>query len=122
MHEGMKDEGAESLTPREKIINSGIAERMLSVVQKWNRDPEHPERMISIDDCNFKVEVRPNPRDPERMQTHIVIEMPNLGPNRDTSPMGMQKFRVLEDGTFGAFGDEPLTEDQLAVIRDLSHG
>ena len=73
---------------RNKIIKSGIAERILYLMKKYKPKLD-PEITFGIEDCNFMVEVIQDPG--EEKHVRIVIEHPNL----------MQRGSSMVEGAYG---------------------
>lgn len=91
-----------------KIIQSGIAERMLNMLKKYKGRID-PEITYGIEDCNFIVETIGTGH------IQITIEHPNLKESGDS--MVHEGFGVREKG-FGS-SKEPLTEEQLNLIQEI---
>ena len=106
-------------TPRDKIVESGIAERMLASIKK-HRGTEDPEITFGIEDCDFRVQMVEDPRSDDKYP-QVVIEMPNLHPeNRKKQPRVTQAFGVEGNESFGAADEAPLTEEQFSLVQGLA--
>jgi len=106
-------------TSRDRIVESGVADRMLASL-KEHKGTNDPEITFGVDDCDFRVEVHKDPNTDEE-HTQVVIEMPNLHPeNRKKQPRVTQAFGVREDQSFGAAGEKPLTQEQFQLVQELA--
>lgn len=105
------------LSPRDRLIQSGIAERMLESITK----PKHIESLdpgvtFGVKDCDFRVVQFKDEND--EVRTQIIIEMPNLRPeNNKKEPRIIRAFAVKEGKKFG--GDRKLNEEQYALVQTL---
>lgn len=110
--------GIEKMSVKERLVKSGIAERMIETIKKYKGTLD-PEITFGVDDCNFKVEEFQDPSTNE-IHTQIVIDKPNLHEyNKMKQPRVSRAFSVKNGESFGAGGEPPLTTEQFALIQEI---
>ncbi len=104
---------------RERIVNSGIADRMFASVKR-SRGLWDSKITFGIADCDFRVGVNEHPHTGQK-SIKLFIEMPNPNPKRRRElPRVERAFGVIEGESFGAADEEPLTSDQFRVVQELA--
>ncbi len=92
----------------DQIIQSGIAEKILSVLRE-TRGYLDPEITFGVDDCRFSIERK-------HATLFIVVDKPNLNPESSLERV-KQNFQVSPPGKGGIF---ELTEEQYNLIQELA--
>ena len=112
------------ISPRDTLVQSGIAERMIETIKK-SKGTLDPEITFGVEDCDFRVKQTIIPAEESRtsqeeIHTQVIIEMPNLHPeNSKNQPRVTQAFGVKEGKCFGAAGEQPLTHEQWDAIQNI---
>ncbi len=111
-------------SPRDMLVQSGIAERMIESIKK-SKGTLDPEITFGVEDCDFRVEQTVIPAEESRfgqeeVHTQVIIEMPNLHPeDSKKQPRVTQAFGVEEGKSFGVAGEPPLAQEQLNTIQSI---
>ena len=113
-----KDKAPEikEMSEESELITSGIAERLLENIKKYSGTHE-PEITFGVEDCKFYIEEKEDV-DPSGDMCNVVIEIPNLRKGGESKVRHI--FGISEDGTnFGGESDEPLTVEQISIIKEM---
>jgi hypothetical protein len=121
---GYTPEEEKKLSPRDMLVQSGIAERMIKSIKKFKGILD-PKITFGVEDCDFRVQqtvisAEKSGTGQKEMHAQVIIEMPNLHPeNRKKQPRVTQAFGVKEGGSFGDAGEPPLTQEQWNTILNI---
>ncbi|MFA7244640.1 MAG: hypothetical protein WC070_00490 [Candidatus Magasanikbacteria bacterium] len=109
-----------TLSVKEMIVNSGIAERMFESIKKHDTTT-NPEITFDINRCDFRVQkftlsadVGRRAQDETKIQ--VIIKMPSL---QEKGIITEISFDYERNGHFGADVEPPLTPEQEGVIEAI---
>ena len=108
----------EPLSSKEQLVQSGIAQRMLDSIIKYQGKNEVID--FGVEDCDFKVEKEEDERT-GRVEISVKIEMPQTNPlNKEKQARVSTSFGLNEKKrTLGA-NQEPLSDEQFLLIMELA--
>ena len=109
-----------TLSVKEMLINSGIAERMLDFIKRHNATT-NPEVTFDINKCDFRVQkftisADVGRREQAETKIQVSIKMPSL---QEKGVMTEVSFDYEKNGHFGADVEPPLTPEQEYVIEAI---
>ena len=109
-----------TLSVKEMLINSGIAERMLDFIKRHKANID-PEITFGVNNCYFEVKKFTIPagirrREQAETKIQVIIKMPSL---QEKGVMTEVSFDYEKNGHFGADVEPPLTPEQEYVIEAI---